>query len=89
MRGYSTQRFGDKTAIYYSAEMRMTPKWNPFPVPADYLKKSDYVIKLDSETWAGLYINAISLNDSIDSGHHLHKEILDGTWTFPEVTHVK
>jgi len=22
------------------------------PVPADYLQKSDYVIKLDSETWA-------------------------------------
>ncbi len=38
------------------------------PVPADYLKKSDYVIKLDSETWASLYLNSVSLSDSIDSG---------------------
>lgn len=37
------------------------------PVPADYLQKTDYVIKLDSKTWAGLYLNAISLSDSIDS----------------------
>lgn len=37
------------------------------PVPADYLKKSDYVLKMDSETWASLYVNAISLSDSTDS----------------------
>lgn len=30
MRGYPTQRFSDKAAIYYSAEYRMVPKWNPF-----------------------------------------------------------
>ena len=30
MRGYPTQRFNDRSAIYYSAELRMTPEWNPF-----------------------------------------------------------
>lgn len=30
MKGYPAQRFSDKAAIYYSAEMRLTPKWNPF-----------------------------------------------------------
>jgi hypothetical protein len=30
MRGYPSQRFNDRSAIYYSAEMRLTPRWNPF-----------------------------------------------------------
>ena len=30
MRGYPTNRFSDKAAIYYSAEFRMIPRWNPF-----------------------------------------------------------
>ena len=30
MRGYPTQRFSDRSAIYYTAEMRLTPHWNPF-----------------------------------------------------------
>jgi hypothetical protein len=30
MRGYPTNRFTDKAAIYYSAELRMIPRWNPF-----------------------------------------------------------
>ncbi len=30
MRGYPTQRFNDRSAIYYSAELRLTPRWNPF-----------------------------------------------------------
>ena len=30
MRGYPTQRFNDKAAIYYAAELRLIPKWNPF-----------------------------------------------------------
>nr|WP_321399302.1 BamA/TamA family outer membrane protein [uncultured Desulfobacter sp.] len=30
MKGFASQRFSDKAAIYYSAEMRLTPKWNPF-----------------------------------------------------------
>jgi len=38
------------------------------PVPADYYRKSDFVLKLDSETWARLYLSAVSLNDAIDSG---------------------
>jgi len=38
------------------------------PVPADYFRKSDYVLKMDSETWAGLYLSAISLADAVDAG---------------------
>jgi len=30
MRAYPSQRFNDKAAIYYAAELRMTPWWNPF-----------------------------------------------------------
>jgi hypothetical protein len=30
MRGYPSQRFTDKAAIYYAAELRMIPDWNPF-----------------------------------------------------------
>lgn len=30
MRGYPAQRFNDKAAIYYGAELRMIPYWNPF-----------------------------------------------------------
>ena len=30
MRGYPSQRFNDKAAIYYSLELRLIPKWNPF-----------------------------------------------------------
>jgi len=30
MRGYPSQRFNDRSAIYYCAELRMTPEWNPF-----------------------------------------------------------
>lgn len=40
MRAYPTQRFSDRSAIYYSAEYRMMPKWNPFadwPVINRYL----------------------------------------------------
>ncbi len=38
------------------------------PVPADYLKKSDFVLQMDSETWVGLYLSAVSLKDAVDSG---------------------
>jgi hypothetical protein len=31
LRGYRFARFSDKAAIYYSAEYRMIPRWNPFP----------------------------------------------------------
>ena len=30
MRGFPTQRFNDKAAVYYAAELRLIPKWNPF-----------------------------------------------------------
>jgi hypothetical protein len=30
MRGYPSQRFNDKAAVYYSAELRVIPRWNPF-----------------------------------------------------------
>ena len=30
LRGYPSQRFSDKAAIYYAAEMRLIPRWNPF-----------------------------------------------------------
>ncbi len=30
MRGYPSQRFSDKAAIYYGAEWRLIPEWNPF-----------------------------------------------------------
>ncbi|RKF21505.1 hypothetical protein DBZ36_02325 [Alginatibacterium sediminis] len=32
MRGYQTNRFYDRSAIYYSGEYRFTPKWNPMPL---------------------------------------------------------
>ena len=30
MRAFPSQRFSDKAAIYYSAELRLIPEWNPF-----------------------------------------------------------
>ena len=30
LRGYPSQRFSDKAAIYYAAELRLIPRWNPF-----------------------------------------------------------
>ena len=30
MRAYPSQRFTDQAAIYYSAELRLIPEWNPF-----------------------------------------------------------
>jgi len=38
------------------------------PVPADYYKKTDYVLKLDSDTWVKLYLNSVSLKDAVDTG---------------------
>lgn len=38
------------------------------PVPADYLKTSDFVLQMDSETLVGLYLSAVSLEDAVDSG---------------------
>jgi hypothetical protein len=30
LRGYPSNRFNDKAAIYYAAEYRVVPRWNPF-----------------------------------------------------------
>jgi hypothetical protein len=30
MRGFPSQRFSDNSAIYYAAELRLLPDWNPF-----------------------------------------------------------
>jgi hypothetical protein len=30
MRAYSSQRFNDRSAIYYAGELRVIPEWNPF-----------------------------------------------------------
>jgi len=30
MRGYPSQRFSDKAAVCYAAELRLIPAWNPF-----------------------------------------------------------
>ncbi|MBW2486840.1 MAG: BamA/TamA family outer membrane protein [Deltaproteobacteria bacterium] len=30
MRGYPSQRFNDRAATYYAAELRLIPEWNPF-----------------------------------------------------------
>jgi len=38
------------------------------PVPADYYRKPDFVLKMDSETWSELYLSAVTLTDAIDAG---------------------
>ena len=38
------------------------------PVPSDYYRKSDYSIKLDSESWAALYLSSVTLDKAISSG---------------------
>jgi alkyl sulfatase BDS1-like metallo-beta-lactamase superfamily hydrolase len=37
------------------------------PVPADYYRESDVVLKLDSETWAKLYLSETDLGEAISS----------------------
>lgn len=39
------------------------------PVPADYYKPADFTLQLDSETWADLYLSAVSLSDAIEQGN--------------------
>ena len=38
------------------------------PVPSDYHQKADYILKLDSETWAGLYLSSATLGEVISNG---------------------
>ena len=44
MRGYPSQRFNDKAAVYYSAELRLIPRWNPF-------KRWDWIQKYLGIQW--------------------------------------
>ncbi len=37
------------------------------PVPSDYYQKADYSIKMDSKTWAALYLSSVTLSEAIDS----------------------
>ena len=37
-------------------------------VPANYYKPAAFTLKLDSETWANLYLSAISLGEAIVNG---------------------
>lgn len=38
------------------------------PVPADYHRKADYVLELDSEPWAELYLSSTDLDQAIAAG---------------------
>ncbi len=38
------------------------------PVPADYYREPDSVLRLDSETWSALYLSVIELEEAITSG---------------------
>ena len=38
------------------------------PVPADYYQQPDYVLALDSESWAALYLGATDLQKAIAAG---------------------
>jgi len=48
MRGYPSGRFSDKAAIYYCAEYRVIPNWNP-------LNSIPYIKKLDSDWIQGVF----------------------------------
>jgi len=38
------------------------------PVPADYLRESDFILKMDTEAWVELYLSSISLDEAIGAG---------------------
>jgi alkyl sulfatase BDS1-like metallo-beta-lactamase superfamily hydrolase len=38
------------------------------PVPADYFREPDYVLELDSEAWADLYLSSVDLEEAVSSG---------------------
>jgi outer membrane protein assembly factor BamA len=44
LRGYPSQRFNDKAAVYYAAELRLIPRWNPF-------KRWDWIQKYVGIQW--------------------------------------
>ncbi len=39
MRAYPSARYNDRAAIYYGAEYRVTPEWNPFDNAPDWLQQ--------------------------------------------------
>jgi hypothetical protein len=44
LRGYPSQRFNDRAAVYYAAELRLIPRWNPF-------KRWDWIQKYVGIQW--------------------------------------
>jgi alkyl sulfatase BDS1-like metallo-beta-lactamase superfamily hydrolase len=38
------------------------------PVPTDYFREPDYVLELDSESWAALYLSSVDLEKAVSSG---------------------
>ncbi len=38
------------------------------PVPADYFRKPDYVVELDSKSWAALYLSSTDLQKAVAAG---------------------
>ena len=50
LRAYPIYRYSDKAAVYYAAELRLTPKWNPFsrakflkPLEVDWIQIVPFV----------------------------------------------
>jgi putative sterol carrier protein len=37
-------------------------------VPADYYRKPDYIVQLDSDTWAVLYLSSTDLEKALAAG---------------------
>ena len=50
MRAYPSQRFSDKAAVYYAAELRMVPNWNFF----DSLPWLQQHVGVDGSSWSAL-----------------------------------
>ncbi|MDJ0786597.1 MAG: BamA/TamA family outer membrane protein [Myxococcota bacterium] len=44
MRAYPNARFNDQAAVYYSAELRLIPHWNPLP-------RIDFVVEAEVDWW--------------------------------------
>jgi hypothetical protein len=62
LRGYSSNRFTDKSAIYYGAEYRTIPQWNPLGSQT-WLKWLD----IDWWQWVG-FVEAGRVADEWDLG---------------------
>ena len=66
MRGYPSQRFNDKAAIYYAAELRLIPRWNPF-------ERWDWIQKYVGIQWLQLVpfveVGRVSPSWSLDELH--------------------